>query len=353
MTSQRFAAEALLSLAAHLLERSEVRPDDAELIARSLLSADQAGIYSHGLLRLPLYLDAVAAGGIDPTSRPSVVRRLGGTAVLDGAGAFGQVTMQRAVELATDAAQEHGIAAIAVQGSTHYGAGRFWTDQLAADGLAAVLTSSTGPVATPFGGSLPVLGTNPLTLSLPSAGDGPLVADLATTAGAYGKIVAARNEGTEIPDGWGVDAQAQPTTDPAAVLDGGALLPFGGHKGSGIAVLLEGFSTALTAASLAARTVDIWQDPSSRMNTGHLLIALDIAAFGDADRIREHVAELQSQVRSSHPGGPVVAPGDLEHARSTEGGGVPLSDSTVDALRALAHAHDLPAPEPLTDGSTP
>jgi LDH2 family malate/lactate/ureidoglycolate dehydrogenase len=352
MTSPRFPADDLLSLASHLLERSGVRADDASLIARTLLAADRAGIYSHGLLRLPLYLEAVSAGGIDPTSRPSVVRRVGGTAVLDGEGAFGQVVMQRAVDLATEAAREHGIAAVAVQGSTHFGAGRFWTDQLAERGLAAVLTSSTGPVAAPFGGSRAILGTNPLTLSLPSSGPRPLVADLATTAGAYGKVVSARNEGTLVPEGWGVDAEARPTTDPSAVLDGGALLPFGGHKGSGISVLLEGLATALTSASLAARTVDIWQDRSSRMNTGHLLIALDLAAFGDPGQIRDRVAELQDEVRSSHPTGAVVAPGDLEHDRAAAGDGVELAASTAEQLRALARTHDLPFPAPLTEGTS-
>lgn len=350
MTSPRLEVDDLLSLTSELLERSGVRADDASLVARSLLAADRAGIYSHGLLRLPLYLEAVAAGGIDPISHPSVLRRVGGTAVLDGQGAFGQVVMQRAVDLATETAREHGIAAVAVQGSTHFGAGRFWTDQLAERGLAGVLTSSTGPVAAPFGGSRPVLGTNPLTLSLPSSGPGPLVADLATTAGAYGKVVSARNEDTSIPEGWGVDAEARPTTDPSAVLDGGALLPFGGHKGSGISVLLEGLATVLTSASLAARTVDIWEDRSSRMNTGHLLIALDLAAFGDPAQIRDRVAELQAEVRSSHPEGTVVAPGDLEHDRAAADDGVELAASTTEQLRALARAHDLPFPDPLADG---
>lgn len=349
MTSPRFSTDALHTLASDLLERSGVREADAQLVARSLLAADRAGIYSHGLLRLPLYLEAVTEGGIDPTSRPEVVRRFGGTAVLDGAGAFGQVVMQHAVDLGAEAAGEHGLAAVAVQGSTHFGAGRFWTDQLAERGLAALLTSSTGPVAAPFGGSRPVLGTNPLTISLPSSGAGPLVADLATTAGAYGKVVAARNEGTTIPEGWGVDASARPTTDPAAVLEGGALLPFGGHKGSGISVLLEGLATALTTASLAARTVDIWQDRSSRMNTGHLLIALDLAAFGDPEQIRDRVAELQAEVRSSHLGSPVFAPGDLEHAHLVEGEGVELAASTVEELQRLAAAHGLPFPAPLAD----
>lgn len=352
MTSPRYAAHALHVLAASLLEQAGAINSTARLVADSLLAADRAGIRSHGLLRLPLYLEVVAAEGIDPISEPRIVRQFGGVTVLDGACAFGQVVMQRAVDIVAESARTHGIATVAVQGSSHYGAGRYWTDQLAAQGIAAILSSTTGPVAAPFGGSRTVLGTNPLTVSLPSAGPHPLVADLATTAGAYGKIVAARNEGTDIPDGWGVDATARPTTDPAAVLDGGALLPFGGHKGSGISVLLEGLSAALTSASFAFQTVDIWQDQSSRMNTGHVLIALDLAAFGDADEIRARVAELQNEVRSSHPDSPVLAPGDLEHARLLESeDAVEVAPSTLEQLRRLADQHDLPFPTPLAEKS--
>src|SRR5699024_3901791 len=112
---------------------------------------------------------------------------------------------------------------------------------------------------------------------------------------------------------------------------------FGGHKGSGIAVLLEGLSAALTSAAFAFRTVDIWQDQSSRMNTGHLLIALDLAAFGDPGAIRTRVAQLQDEVRTSNPDGSVLSPGDLEHARLTANADtVELAASTVAELRLLA-----------------
>src|SRR5699024_1256305 len=151
------------------------------------------------------------------------------------------------------------------------------------------LSPTPATVASPFSCSLPVMGTTPLSIALPSAGPSPLIVDLATTAGAYGKVVAAHQEGRAIPADWAVDATGEGTTDPGAVLDGGALLPFGGHKGSGVAVLIEGLSAALSSAAFAFRTVDIWQDPSSRMNTGHLLLALDIAAFGDPDQIRRKV----------------------------------------------------------------
>src|SRR5699024_3564701 len=222
----------------------------------------------------------------------------GAVTVLEAGSTYGQVAMQQAVEIAGSAAATHGMAGVAVQGSTHFGAGRFWMEQLAEQGLAGILTSTTGPVAAPFGGSRPILGTNPLSIALPSAGPSPLIVDLATTAGAYGKVVAAHQEGQTIPADWAVDATGEGTIDPGAVLDGGALLPFGGHKGSGVAVLIEGLSAALSSAAFAFRTVDIWQDPSSQMNTGHLLLALDIAAFGDPDQVRRKVEELQQEVRA-------------------------------------------------------
>lgn len=353
MTSPLFAVAALRDFASSHLVSSGVAPADADLVARSLVDADRAGIFSHGLLRLPLYLRALRAGGIAPDARPRVVRKHGAVAVIDAGSAFGQVAMQQAVDTAISLAPVHGMATVAVHGSTHFGAGRFWLEQLTDQGLAGILTSTTGPVAAPFGGARPVLGTNPLTIGLPSSGPSPLLADLATTAGAYGKVVSARNEGAQIPEGWAVDATGAPTTDPSAALDGGALVPFGGHKGSGLSVMIEALSAALSSASFAMDTVDIWNDPASRMNTGHLLIALDTAAFGDAAQTRENVARLQDAVRGSNAGTPVHAPGDLEHAAlQANAETVPLVGSTIAQLSELSADEALPFPTPIEEGTS-
>lgn len=352
MTSPRYDVASLRTFARTTLANAGASEADAELVARSLVDADRAGIFSHGLLRLPLYMRTIEAGGIDVTSRPRVLRERAAVTVLDADSTFGQVAMQKAVDIAAAAAAFHGMAAVAVQGSTHFGAGRFWMEQLAAQGLAGILTSTTGPVAAPFGGAQPLLGTNPLTIGLPSAGPSPLIADLATTAGAYGKIVAAAQEGQTIPDGWAVDASGAETTDPGAALDGGALLPFGGHKGSGISVLIEGLSAALSTAAFAFNTVDIWQDPSSRMNTGHLLLALDTSAFGDREQISRKVEQLQQEIRSSNPSAAVVAPGDLEHAKLQDSAHtVELSASTVAQLRELGAARGTQFPAPIEEGT--
>lgn len=335
----------LLAFGAKALRATGVPHEDAELVSLTLAEADRRGIGSHGFLRLPLYVEALRAGGINPTPRLSWPRAVGATAVLDADAALGQVAMVAAVERAARLAREHGVAAVAVQNSTHYGAGAFWTDRLVGQGMVGIVTSTTGAAVTPFGGSEKVLGTNPLTIGAPSAGPSALTADLATSAGAYGKVVAARSAGTALPAGWAVDDEGNPTTDPAAALRG-ALLPFGGAKGSALSVLLEALSAALTTASYAHETEDIWADRASRMNTGHLVIALDTDAFTGRRHTERRVAALQERVRGSAAAGRTVfAPGDVERAAAAESrDAVRLARSTVELLHDLAESLGITSP---------
>ena len=336
-TQQLLPQQDLVRFATDALIARGVPAPDAALTARSLVQADQRGIYSHGLLRLPLYCEALRLGGINPVPHLKFSRDQGSVAVLDADAALGQVAMQAAVDHVIKVGRNQGIAAVAVHNSSHYGAGAFWSDQLAEAGFLSFITSSTGPVVAPHGGTSKVLGTNPLTLSAPSASGWPLTADLATSNGAYGKVIAAKNEGTKLPEGWAVDAAGNPTTDPEEA-ERGSMIPFGGHKGSAVAVLLEAFAASLTEATFAFETIDIWSNPASRMNNGHLVIGLDTAAFAGSTQTASRVATLQDRVRSSGPGGqPVDAPGDPERRRGTEAADVvPLPPSTINQLAALA-----------------
>lgn len=334
---RRFSAPDLVRFTREVLTARGVPDQDAALTARSLVQADQRGTYSHGLLRLPLYSEALRLGGINPAPSMSFSGQKGGVAVLDADAALGQVAMQAAVNRVLEVGRSQGIAAVAVHNSSHYGAGAFWSDQLAEAGFLSFLTSSTGPVVAPHGGAEKVLGTNPLTLGAPSADGWPLTADLATSNGAYGKIIAAKNEGTALPEGWAVDADGNPTTDPVAAAEG-SMIPFGGHKGSAVAVLLEAFAVSLTDATFAFETVDIWSNPASRMNNGHLLIGIDSAGFAGRDRTEARVGTLQLQVRASGASGhPVHSPGDPERIRESEAGdSIALPASTADQLAQLA-----------------
>lgn len=334
---QSFAVTDLHRFAVSILVSSGVPSDDADLTARSLIQADQRGIFSHGLLRLPLYAEAIRLGGINPTPTLSYSSKAEAVAVLDADAALGQVAMQSAVDKVLEMGRVQGIAAVAVQNSSHYGAGAFWSDQLAAAGFLSFITSSTGPVVAPHGGTSKVLGTNPLTLGAPAAADWPLTADLATSNGAYGKVIAARNEGQQLPEGWAVDTDGNPTTDPAEAA-AGSMIPFGTHKGSAVSVLLEAFASSLTAATYAYETVDIWSSPSSRMNNGHLIIGINAEAFTGRSHTEARVADLQQRVRDAGPAGREVhAPGDPERGKEcAAAASVRLPQSTVEQLRELA-----------------
>ena len=334
---QSYSTYDLIRFASQALQAVGVPVADADLTAESLVEADQRGINSHGLLRLPLYVAAIEEGGINPRPQPRWLRDTGSAALLDADGALGQVAMRAATDYAMAHASERGIAAVAVQNSSHYGAGIFWTDRMAARGLVAILTSTTGPTVAPYGGVAKVFGTNPLTIAAPSASDHPLTADMATSTGAYGKVIAAKNEGTSIPEGWAVDAQGIPTTDPVEAM-AGALIPFGGHKGSAVSALLEAIAASLGSGTFAHETEDIWSNPGSRMNTGHLLIALDTEAFAGRQHTEDRVSRLQERIRESGVSGATVhAPGDIEYAKGNRNSEtVALAASTTRLLNELA-----------------
>lgn len=345
VVSSRFTVSDLLEFASTALETQAVPAKDARLTASSLVEADQRGIGSHGLLRLPLYVHALREGGISARPELRFSNDSGATASLDGDAGLGQVVMQAAVDRSLESTPEHGVSVIAVHNSSHFGAGRFWTDQLTAAGLIGILTSTTGPVTAPYGGVRTVLGTNPLTIAMPT-GNEPLAVDMATSNGALGKVMAAKQAGRPIPEGWAVDSTGRPTTDPEAAI-GGALLPFGGHKGSGLSVLLEGLSAALTPATFAFETQDIWDNPGSRMNNGHVLITLDPNAFVGRATAEAKTRALVEAVH--HAGEDVLVPGEKETAlhcaHATE---LALGSGLVADLTALAEELDLEPPTPKT-----
>ncbi|WP_425843593.1 Ldh family oxidoreductase [Agrococcus sp. TSP3-2-1] len=339
------------TVAVELLEAVGAQPDHARATVDNLLFADCSGIASHGLLRLPLYAKAVIAGGINVAPRMRWEAESVGAGLLDADAAFGQVAMEEALRWIEAQRGRASTVTVAVQSSSHFGAGGYWTRRLAEAGWLAIGVSSTGPTVAPFGATRKVLGTNPLSISLPAGAEEPLTADLATSSGAYGKVIGARNAGTSIPEGWAVDAEGNSTTDPEAAM-AGALTAFGGHKGSAIAVMLEGLSVVLGEASFAFETEDIWSNPGSRMNVGHMIIAIDPGAFVSSASTAERVQKLRDAVRGA--GEAVMAPGDPEQrARAERSKWIPLARSTVDAIDSMAVSVGVPGLAAHSDISHP
>lgn len=346
MTDSQTQATLLISVAEaedfarRVLAAVGARDGDAAVTAENLIFADRSGIASHGLLRLPLYAEAAHRGGINTAPAMTWLRQGPGGGLLDADGAFGQAAMNEAVRFAAEEMARSASAVVSVQNSVHFGAGAFWVDKLARQGYFGLITSTTGPVVTPFGGSGRVLGTNPLAIAMPTAERHSMTMDMATSTGAYGKVVAARQTGATIPEGWGVDAQGSPTTDPQSALDG-ALTAFGGHKGSSLSVAIEALSAALGHAAYAHETVDIWADPASRMNVGHTLIAINPDFFGGIDHSRTRCSQLRRTIRAS--GENVFAPGDIEAAhRDGRAEHMELSSSTLELLHQAAERWQVP-----------
>jgi len=352
-----YPAEVLHEFSARMLETTGVSPGDAALAADVLLAADLRGIDSHGVARLRGYVDALRSGQINPRPEPRVVRETLTTATVDADNGLGLVVGPRANEIAMDKALDAGSGWVAVRNTNHFGiAGYYVLQALERDLIGWAMTNSSALVA-PMFGTARMLGTNPLAIAFPGHEEPPIVIDLATSAVAFGKIEIARRKGLPIPEGWAIDADGDPATDPQAVYDGGALLPIGssrelgGHKGYALGMMVDVLSAVLSGANWGpfAPAFAIAQTPPGSVGAGigHFFGALRIDGFIDPDEFRRQVDHLVRTFRASPPApgttGPLV-PGDPERLAEAERRrhGIPLIPAVAADLEALAVETGIP-----------
>jgi LDH2 family malate/lactate/ureidoglycolate dehydrogenase len=311
------------------LQRVGVPAAGATLTAESLVDAELEGQASQGLTRFPEMLERLHSGSINP--RPQMtVHGTGAVRRLDADNGLGQVAGARALDLAVELAREHGTGLVAVRGSNHLGALDFHVRRAAEQGLIALAVSNTPPAMAPPGTGTRYLGTNPIAGAFPTQGE-PMVVDMGTSQVARGRVVEAGRAGQAIPDGWAVDAQGRPTTNPAAAL-GGAMVPMGGDKGFALALLVEMLAAALSGAAIGPEVGDRFKSPT---NFGHAfwVILPDAAAGGFAERAQGVVDDL-------HRLGARV-PGDRrrsERARRERDGIEVPEHLRVELERALGHS---------------
>src|SRR5215475_13930759 len=232
--SPRIDATHLLDFATAVYASAGMPEADARLVADTLVQADLWGHQSHGVLRLGWYLDRLRHGVMHPVTTPELVVDAGAIAVLDGHDGVGQVLTMQATHEVITRAKAHGIGAVAVRHSNHFGTCMYYTRRIAAAGCVAMLTSNGGPAMAPWGGRKKIIGTNPWSVATPAGKHPPFLMDMANTGVARGKIYLARNKRQPIPEGWAIDKDGAPTTDPQAAIDG-IILPMAGHKGYAIA----------------------------------------------------------------------------------------------------------------------
>jgi len=317
-------------------------PERAAIVADNLVEADLRGVDSHGANLMALYHQRVTGGHLHPDAPVTTIEDRGSTVRLDGGLGFGQVVGVEAVDLVTARAAEHGVAAVTVRELTHLGALAYYTIRAARAGFVAMVFQNGPPVVPPFGGTTGIFSTNPFSYAVPTGTHPPIVFDIATTAAAGNKILLARKRGdATIPAGWANDEQGRPTTDPneASVFQ---LQWAGGHKGFGLAMLVEIVAGVLadscygtvenTASELAGR---------DRIAKGAGFVALDVTRFLPRDEFERRVDALIDDVHRSAlaPGTErIYVPGELEAERREQRrrDGIPLSRGLVDELDRVA-----------------
>jgi len=288
---ERAVAAATTAFRAHGIDEA-----DAEQTARVLVSADARGKHSHGLLRLPRFVRGIEHDNVDPDGEITVADGRGAVAAISGGHRLGPVVASAAVAEAMDRADEYGIGAVGVHDSNHLGMLGYYTDQIQQTGYVGVAVTNTEPAMPPYGGAEPVLGTNPIAVGLPT--DPVFNLDMSTSAIARGDVLHRRETGETLPEGVALDADGTPTTDPAAALDG-TILPFGGAKGSGLAIAVEILAGGLVGAAMGEDVTGTYHTENS-CTKGDLFLAIDPDAFGVPD-FEERASEFLTELTRGEP----------------------------------------------------
>jgi LDH2 family malate/lactate/ureidoglycolate dehydrogenase len=312
---------------------------DARLAADSLVQADLWGHQSHGVMRLSWYAARLKAGVCDPVAKPKFVADVGAVAVIDGHDAMGQVLMHLAVKEALRRAKAHGIAAIGLRNSNHFGTAMYFSLLAPPEGCIAFLSTNASPAMAPWGGRMKAVGTNPWSWAAPAGRHAPMVLDIANTGVARGKIYLAQQMGLPIPEGWAIDAQGAPTTEPSAAI-GGMILPMAQHKGYAIAVMMDMLSGVLTGSAFGAGVHGPYQ-AEHRSGAGQLVIVLNIEAMQPLAAFKARMEQLIAELKAvplAEGFDEIVYPGELEARNDAHNRqhGVALPEDTLADLAQLA-----------------
>jgi LDH2 family malate/lactate/ureidoglycolate dehydrogenase len=340
-------AERLHRIGAALLVAAGAPPAEAEIVMRHSVDANLAGHDSHGIIQIPTYIDRIQVGHIVPGAPWTITQESPTTTVIDGHWGFGYTVTERAMQLTIDKADRANVAAATVFRQGHIGRLASYTLMAAAADMIGLITADSGRSAkqvAPFGGREARIGTNPLSIAIPSDLDGPLFLDMATSAVAAGKISLAVSRQESIPLGWIVDRDGQPTTDPNQLKEGGALLPLGGsegYKGSGLAAIVEILCGLLTGLGFGI-------EPTGRHNDGCFLAVFKVSAFRPLAQFKQEVAEFARYLQATPPSKGsrgVLYPGEIEHLREQERRqqGIDVEDATWRKLQSLAAGYGLTA----------
>ncbi len=354
----RMQEKPLREFCEQVLQKLGVPPEDARVTTDVLVLADLRGIDSHGVARLQRYVTGLKEGYMKPTDQSRIVRETKATALIDGGQSLGQVVSRKAMGLAIKKAKDTAVGIVSVRNSNHYGIAGYYTLMALEHDLIGVSMTNAAPLVVPTFGRTAVLGTNPISLTAPADKEKPFVLDMATSVVPRGKIEVYDRLGKPIPHGWAVDETGKSTTNPSAVLKalakrlGGGLLPLGGegeefsgHKGYGLALMVDVLSGVLSGA---ATGLQVYLD-EKRPDVGHFFMALDPAAFRPLDEFKRDMDRLARELKDSpkaHGQERIYVHGEKSFARMEmyRREGIPLNVKVVEQLRKIGAELGVPWP---------
>ena len=333
-----------------ILTALEVGPETARLVAESLVAANLRGVDSHGLQLLPFYIEQIEAGDLDPHAEGHVISESGSCLLYSGDNGIGQRIASICCDHAVRLAGEHGTAMVVARESNHFGAAAWWGQQISSAGMIGIVVCNASPIVPPWQGKQGRTGTNPICVSLP----GPWLLDMATTTVAAGKIYKAMINGQEtIPPGWAMNSEGLPTTDTAAAYRGGMLMPLGGYKGSGLALMVDMLCAVLGGGAMSTEVGGI-RHRGKPVRVSQSFIAVDIARFMPVEEFRARAERLVAMVKSAPPAPgytEVLVAGDPEWRTEAERrrAGIPVGEGTWKALVAAAGRLGITVPDAMSE----
>ena len=337
----RISGDKLRGFIAASFEAVAIPREDAKAIAQLMAQADINGSEGHGIFRLPQYIRRIKGGAVNVKPNIRVEREMAGMALVHGDNGMGHLVMKFATEKAIEKAKTAGVAWVGARWSNHAGPASLYASMpLAHNMIGLYMAVGSANHLPPWGGLDMLLSTNPIAVAVPAGEEPAIILDMATTVAAYGKVKTKAQRGEMMPEGWMMDRQGNPLTDPKRANEG-FLLPIGGYKGYGLALVMGLLAGNLNAAAMGKDVVDFNNDDTTETNTGHTIVAINVEAFQDLKEFKQGMDTLIRDIRNSQrlPNVERIRlPGEGTHtARADrEKNGVPMPEALLAALDQLA-----------------
>jgi L-2-hydroxycarboxylate dehydrogenase (NAD+) len=337
----RVAAAALAAFVRRAFEAAGLPSVDADILAGLMVEADLRGSDTHGVIRLPLYLRRLKAGGVNPRPNIRVVQERPATALVDGDNGMGHLVMRFAAMTAIEKAKRAGVGWVGARMSNHAGPAALYAMMpLAHDMIGIYLAVGSNNHLPPWGSTENLLGTNPIAIAIPAGEEPPIVLDMAPTVAAFGKVRLKMQRGEKMPVGWMIDREGKPLTDPRRAEEG-LLLPIGDYKGYGLSLIIGLLAGTLNGAAFGQEVVDFVKQQGKATNTGHAVVAVSVDAFAPAAAFKQHVDAAIRTMRGAErlPGVERIwLPGEQSHRKRLDRTekGIPMPKALRDNLDAAA-----------------